>query len=122
MDDYLNLKDISKILNLRTDTITYRFNKVGVYPTYIKGIRFYNSSDIELIKKKLRKRFIISNVKERFTIIEYFLSNHNNTSSDISKICPLSTAQIDKILTCFIEDDFCITVPSKLNSHNYEDE
>jgi len=119
MDDYLNLKDISKILGLRTDTITYRFNKIGIYPTYIKGIRFYNSIDIELIRKKLRKRFNISNVNERFTIVEYFLSNHNNSSSDISKICPLSTAQIDKILTSFINDDFCITVPSKLNSIDY---
>lgn len=120
MDDYLNLKDISKILGLRKDTITYRFNKIGVYPIYIKGIRFYKSSDINLIKKKLRNKFNIGNVKERFSIIEYFLSNRNNSSSDISKVCPLSTAQIDKILTSFIKDDFCITVPSKLNSIDHE--
>ena len=120
MDDYLTLKDISKELGIRTDTITYRFNRAGVYPTYIKGIRFYNSSDIDIVRQIVRKKYDISNIKEKFTIVEYFLSNHNNTSSDISKICPLSTAQIDKILTSFINDDFCITVPSKLNSIDHE--
>lgn len=115
MDEYLNLKDISKILKIRKDTIAKRFDKEDIFPIYLKGVRFYRSSDIEYIDRNVRNKYLIKNVGEIFTVIEYFLSHKENSSPDIAKICPLSTQKIDNILSDFLDNNCCVIAPSKMN-------
>ena len=115
MEKYLNLKDITNIHGINKHTAHSRFVLLGITPIMIKHIKYYKENDVNRILISKHARYKIKSLSEQFTIIEYFLSHKENSSPDIAKICPLSTSRIDRIISDFLDNNFCIIAPSKIN-------
>ena len=114
MANYVSAVKIANQLRLNKDTVMYRFNKMGIQPLKLNNKLYYLRSDIDLLKEmKNTRNFITPN--ERFSILEYFLSNRGNSASDLEKVFFIPQHRIDRIITEFLNNGFCVIAPSKMN-------
>lgn len=111
---YYSRKDIAREAKLSVFAVRNRQDRLGIEPLVVKGNHFFTPEEMERIIRYKKSATIISHAKERFTIIEYFLTHDNNTTRDIAEICPLSHKLIDKIIFEYYKNDRCIIVNSKL--------
>lgn len=114
MANYSNLTEIADRLNLSKSTVVNRFKKLGIEPMDLNHKLWYLKSDIEMLKTMKNTRNFIK-PSERFAIIEYFLSTRNNSVTDLQNVFFIPQQRIDRIITDFLNNGMCITVPSKMN-------
>lgn len=114
MANYISLIDLANQLNLNKNTIVERFKKLDIQPLNLNHKLYYLKSNVDLLKTmKNPRNFITPN--ERFTILEYFLSNRENSASDLEKVFFIPQHRIDRIITEFLNNGFCVIAPSKMN-------
>ena len=114
MANYVSAVKIANQLRLNKDTVMYRFNKIGIQPLKLNNKLYYLKSDIDSLKEmKNTRNFITPN--ERFSILEYFLSNRENSASDLSKVFFIPQARIDRIISEYFNNGSCVIAPSKMN-------
>lgn len=113
-DTHYSVFEISKELGLSVPVIRKRIEKQCIEPCVIKGKYYYTEYDVEKIMNSKKERRDRTTPTERFTVIEYFLNNNNNTTPEIAKICPLPFYLIDRIIFEFYKNDKCVIVKSRL--------
>lgn len=114
MANYISAIDIADKLKLDKNTIIKRFDNIGIQPLNLNHKLYYLKSDISYLSGAKVKRNIIRPA-ERFAVLEYFLSNRENSASDLEKVFFISQRRIDRIITDYLKNDYCVTVPSKMN-------
>ena len=72
MANYISLIDIANQLNKSKETIIKRFASVHIEPLDLNHKLWYLKSDVALIKE-MKITYVHSTLKERFSILEYFL-------------------------------------------------
>jgi hypothetical protein len=104
--------------NLSDQTIFDRIKMLGIKPTKIKKRFFLNDDQIEEIKnfspyyKDIRKFKKYSKMKIK--IIDCFLQNKENSSSQIAKDLNLDIHFVNSTINEWLENDKTIIVASKL--------
>jgi transcriptional antiterminator len=114
MANYISLIDLANQLNLSKNTIIERFKKLEIEPLNLNHKLYYLKSNVDLLgTMKNPRNFITPN--ERFAIVEYFLTHRNNTALDLQKVFFIPQRRIDRIITEYLNNGFCVIAPSKLN-------
>ena len=114
MAHYVTALDIASQLRISKNTVVQRFDKLDIQPLNLNHKLYYLKSNIDLLKTmKNPRKFITHN--ERFAIVEYFLTHRDNRAMDLEKVFFIPQHRIDRILSEYLKNDLCITVPSKLN-------
>ena len=114
MANYVTAIDIADKLRISKNTVVDRFDKLDIQPLNLNHKLYYLRSNIDLLKTmKNPRKFITHN--ERFAIVEYFLTHRDNRAMDIEKVFFIPQHRIDRILSEYLKNDLCITVPSKMN-------
>jgi len=114
MANYISLIDLANQLNLSKNTIVERFKKLDIEPLNLNHKLYYLKSNVDLLRiMKNPRNFITPN--ERFTIVEYFLTHRNNTALDLQKVFFIPQRRIDRIITEYLNNGFCVIAPSKMN-------
>ena len=114
MANYVTAIDIADKFRISKNTVVERFAKLDIQPLNLNHKLYYLRSNIDLLKTmKNPRNFITPN--ERFTILEYFLSNRENSASDLEKVFFIPQHRIDRIITEFLNNGFCVIAPSKMN-------
>jgi hypothetical protein len=114
MANYISLINLANQLDLSKKTIVSRFEKLNIQPLNLNQKFFYLKSDVALLKHmNIKRNFITPN--ERFSVLEYFLSNRENSASDLEKVFFIPQHRIDRIISEYLKNDMCVTVPSKIN-------
>ena len=114
MANYVSAIEIANQLDLNKVTIIKRFESLGIQPLNLNHKLYYLKSDIKYLKGFKVKRNLVTPA-ERFAILEYFLSNRENSASDLEKVFFIPQPRIDRIITDYLKNDYCVTVPSKMN-------
>lgn len=114
MAHYATALDIASQFRISKQTVIKRFEKLDIQPLNLNHKLYYLKSNVDLLKTmKNPRNFITPN--ERFAIVEYFLTHRENTALDLEKVFFIPQHRIDRILSEYLKNDLCITVPSKLN-------
>ncbi len=114
MANYISLIDLANQLNLSKNTIIERFKKLDIEPLNLNHKLYYLKSNVDLLRTmKNPRNFITPN--ERFAIVEYFLTHRNNTALDLQKVFFIPQRRIDRIITEYLNNGFCVIAPSKMN-------
>ena len=114
MANYISAIDLANQLRISKNTVVQRFNKLDIQPLNLNNKLYYLKSNIDLLKTmKNPRNFITPN--ERFAIVEYFLTYRDNRAMDLEKVFFIPQHRIDRIISEYLKNDLCITVPSKLN-------
>lgn len=118
MAKYVSLVSIANDLKLSKGTIISRFDKLDIQPITINHKNYYSQSDLDMLIL-MKPKVVKVGHKERFLIVEYFLRNKSNSSPAIADVFFIKPQRVDKIISEFLNNDSCITVPSKLNREHY---
>ena len=114
MANYVRVIDIASELKISRYTVVEGFRKLDIQPLNLNHKLYYLKSNIELLKNVKKPRILI-NSNERFAIVEYFLTHRDNRAMDLEKVFFISQRRIDRILSDYLKNNMCITVPSKMN-------
>jgi DNA-binding MarR family transcriptional regulator len=114
MANYVSAIDIANRLGISKNTVVKRFAKMDIEPLNLNHKLYFLKSDIEVIKDAKRPVNHIT-PNERFAILEYFFSHRDNRASDLQKVFFIPQSRIDRIISEFFKNDFCVIAPSKLN-------
>lgn len=114
MAKHTNLTDIANQLNLSKSTVISRFEKLNIQPLNLNHKLWYLSTDVESIRKMKTSVNYITPI-ERFSILEYFLSHRDNGASDLEKVFFIPQFRINRIISDYLKNGMCVTVPSKMN-------
>ena len=114
MAHYVTAIDIANKFRISRQTVVKRFEKLDIQPLNLNQKLYYLNSNVDLLHTmKNPRNFITPN--ERFAIVEYFLTHRDNRAMDIEKVFFIPQHRIDRILSEYLKNDLCITVPSKMN-------
>lgn len=114
MANYVSAIEIGNQLKLSKNTVVKRFQSIHIEPLNVNHKLYFLRSDIKLLKDvKTTINHVTPN--ERFAVLEYFLSNRENRSSDLEKVFFIPQRRIDRIISEFFKNDMCVIAPSKLN-------
>ena len=114
MAHYVTAIDIANKFRISRQTVVKRFEKLDIQPLNLNQKLYYLNSNIDLLHTMKNPRNFIT-PKERFAIVEYFLTHRDNRAMDLEKVFFISQPRIDRILSEYLKNDLCITVPSKMN-------
>ena len=114
MAHYISAIDLANQFRVSKQTIVKRFDKLDIQPLNLNHKLYYLKSNIDLLNGMKNPRIFIT-PNERFAIVEYFLTHRDNRAMDIEKVFFIPQHRIDRILSEYLKNDLCITVPSKLN-------
>ena len=116
------VKDIAEYCNIDKTTITHRMKVLGIVKDNRRSgkVLYFNEEEFESIvnfKKSHYKRLYSSLMysKKKIYIIEYFLSNKDNSSPEIASYFDVPESFINTTLTEYLENNSTILVGSKIN-------
>ena len=116
------VKDIAEYCNIDKTTITHRMKVLGIVKDNRRSgkVLYFDEEEFESIinfKKSHYKRLYSSLMysKKKIYIIEYFLSNKDNSSPDIASYFDVPESFINSTLTEYLENNSTIIVGSKIN-------
>jgi hypothetical protein len=116
------VKDIAEYCNIDKTTITHRMKVLGIIKENRKSgkVLYFDEEEFESIinfKKSHYKRLYSSLTysKKKIYIIEYFLSNKDNSSPEIASYFDVPESFINATLTEYLENNSTILVGSKIN-------
>ncbi len=116
------VKDIAEYCNIDKTTITHRMKVLGIVKDNRKSgkVLYFDEEEFESIinfKKSHYKRLYSSLMysKKKIYIIEYFLSNKDNSSPEIASYFDVPESFVNAILTEYLENNSTILVGSKIN-------
>jgi hypothetical protein len=116
------IKDISEYCNIDKTTITHRMKVLGIIRHNRKSgkILYFDEEEFESIinfKKSPSKRLYSSLMysKKKIYVIEYFLSNKDNSSPEIASYFDVPESFVNATLTEYLENNSTILVGSKIN-------
>lgn len=116
------VKDIAEYCNIDKTTITHRMKVLGIIKENRKSgkVLYFDEEEFESIvnfKKSHYKRLYSSLIysKKKIYIIEYFLSNKDNSSPEIASYFDVPESFINTTLTEYLENNSTIIVGSKIN-------
>ena len=116
------VKDIAEYCNIDKTTITHRMKVLGIVKDNRRSgkVLYFNEEEFESIvnfKKSHYKRLYSSLMysKKKIYIIEYFLSNKDNSSPEIASYFDVPESFINATLTEYLENNSTILVGSKIN-------
>ena len=116
------VKDIAEYCNIDKTTITHRMKVLGIVKDNRRSgkVLYFNEEEFESIvnfKKSHYKRLYSSLIysKKKIYIIEYFLSNKDNSSPEIASYFDVPESFINATLTEYLENNSTIIVGSKIN-------
>lgn len=111
---YISAAKIAIKFKVQKNTVINRFKKLGIEPVEINKKFYYSIEDSKMFEKTKQQKNIIT-TNERFSVIEYFLSNRNNSSLDLTKVFFIHQRRIDRIISDYLNNDKCIIISSKMN-------
>jgi hypothetical protein len=114
MAHYISAIDLANQFRVSKQTIVKRFDKLDIQPLNLNHKLYYLKSNIDLLNGMKNPRIFIT-PNERFAVVEYFLTHRDNRAMDLEKVFFIPQHRIDRILSEYLKNDLCITVPSKLN-------
>jgi len=116
------IKDIAEYCNIDKTTITHRMKVLGIVRDNRKSgkVLYFDEEEFDSIinfKKSPSKRLYSSLMysKKKIYIIEYFLSNKDNSSPEIASYFDVPESFINATLTEYLENNSTIIVGSKIN-------
>jgi predicted DNA-binding protein YlxM (UPF0122 family) len=116
------VKDIAEYCNIDKTTITHRMKVLGIVKDNRKSgkVLYFDEEEFESIinfKKSHYKRLYSSLIysKKKIYIIEYFLSNKDNSSPEIASYFDVPESFVNATLTEYLENNSTILVSSKIN-------
>lgn len=116
------VKDIAEYCNIDKTTITHRMKVLGIIKENRKSgkVLYFDEEEFESIinfKKSHYKRLYSSLMysKKKIYIIEYFLSNKDNSSPEIASYFDVPESFVNATLTEYLENNSTILVGSKIN-------
>lgn len=116
------VKDIAEYCNIDKTTITHRMKVLGIIKENRRSgkVLYFDEEEFESIvnfKKSHYKRLYSSLIysKKKIYIIEYFLSNKDNSSPEIASYFDVPESFINATLTEYLENNSTIIVGSKIN-------
>ena len=116
------VKDIAEYCNIDKTTITHRMKVLGIVKDNRRSgkVLYFDEEEFESIinfKKSHYKRLYSSLMysKKKIYIIEYFLSNKDNSSPEIASYFGVPESFINTTLTEYLENNSTILVGSKIN-------
>lgn len=116
------IKDIAEYCNIDKTTITHRMKVLGIVKENRKSgkMLYFDEEEFESIvnfKKSHYKRLYSSLMysKKKIYIIEYFLSNKDNSSPEIASYFDVPESFVNATLTEYLENNSTIIVGSKIN-------
>lgn len=116
------VKDIAEYCNIDKTTITHRMKVLGIIKENRRSgkVLYFDEEEFESIvnfKKSHYKRLYSSLMysKKKIYIIEYFLSNKDNSSPEIASYFDVPESFINSTLTEYLENNSTILVGSKIN-------
>ena len=116
------VKDIAEYCNIDKTTITHRMKVLGIVKDNRRSgkVLYFDEEEFESIinfKKSHYKRLYSSLIysKKKIYIIEYFLSNKDNSSPEIASYFDVPESFINATLTEYLENNSTIIVGSKIN-------
>lgn len=116
------VKDIAEYCNIDKTTITHRMKVLGIIKENRRSgkVLYFDEEEFESIvnfKKSHYKRLYSSLIysKKKIYIIEYFLSNKDNSSPEIASYFDVPESFINATLTEYLENNSTILVGSKIN-------
>lgn len=116
------VKDIAEYCNIDKTTITHRMKVLGIVKDNRRSgkVLYFDEEEFESIinfKKSHYKRLYSSLTysKKKIYIIEYFLSNKDNSSPEIASYFDVPESFINSTLTEYLENNSTILVGSKIN-------
>ena len=116
------VKDIAEYCNIDKTTITHRMKVLGIVKDNRRSgkVLYFNEEEFESIinfKKSHYKRLYSSLMysKKKIYIVEYFLSNKDNSSPEIASYFDVPESFINATLTEYLENNSTILVGSKIN-------
>jgi hypothetical protein len=115
-------KDIAEACYISESTITHRMKVLGIKRDNRKSgkVIHFNQEEFDAItnfKKSPSKRVYSSMMysKKKIYIIEYFLSNKDNSSPEIASYFDVPESFVNATLTEYLENNSTILVGSKIN-------
>jgi len=116
------VKDIAEYCNIDKTTITHRMKVLGIVKENRRSgkVLYFDEEEFESIinfKKSHYKRLYSSLTysKKKIYIIEYFLSNKDNSSPEIASYFDVPESFVNATLTEYLENNSTILVGSKIN-------
>lgn len=116
------VKDIAEYCNIDKTTITHRMKVLGIIKENRKSgkMLYFDEEEFESIvnfKKSHYKRLYSSLIysKKKIYIVEYFLSNKDNSSPEIASYFDVPESFVNATLTEYLENNSTILVGSKIN-------
>ena len=116
------VKDIAEYCNIDKTTITHRMKVLGIIKENRKSgkVLYFDEEEFESIvnfKKSPSKRLYSSLMysKKKIYIIEYFLSNKDNSSPEIASYFDVPESFVNSTLTEYLENNSTIIVGSSIN-------
>jgi hypothetical protein len=116
------IKDIAEYCNIDKTTITHRMKVLGIVKDNRRSgkVLYFDEEEFESIinfKKSHYKRLYSSLMysKKKIYIIEYFLSNKDNSSPEIASYFDVPESFVNTTLTEYLENNSTIIVGSKIN-------
>ena len=116
------VKDIAEYCNIDKTTITHRMKVLGIVKDNRRSgkVLYFDEEEFESIinfKKSHYKRLYSSLIysKKKIYIIEYFLSNKDNSSPEIASYFDVPESFVNATLTEYLENNSTILVGSKIN-------
>jgi predicted DNA-binding protein YlxM (UPF0122 family) len=116
------IKDIAEYCNIDKTTITHRMKVLGIVKDNRRSgkVLYFDEEEFESIinfKKSPSKRLYSSLMysKKKIYIIEYFLSNKDNSSPEIASYFDVPESFVNATLTEYLENNSTILVGSKIN-------
>lgn len=116
------VKDIAEYCNIDKTTITHRMKVLGIVKDNRRSgkVLYFDEEEFDSIinfKKSHYKRLYSSLTysKKKIYIIEYFLSNKDNSSPEIASYFDVPESFVNATLTEYLENNSTILVGSKIN-------
>ena len=118
MSNLLSTNDVSRLLKISKNTITYRCRELKIGSRKGKPLMI-DEDNLELIRTFSKNRFKNLNFKKKYhkvniLIVEYYLSRKDNSIPDIAKNLGVTETKVHNAINQFLKDGY-VTVQSKLN-------
>lgn len=119
MQELIDTKTISNMLNTSPQVIVSRARKLGVGKMIRKKL-WFNDVEINELKnfKKSYNNQSSKYSKKKIHIIDFFLTHGTNTAVDIAHSLDLTVSRVNTTLTEYLDNGNCIIVESKINKQN----
>jgi len=105
---------LAKELRMTNESIVARAKSLGIEKTGYRWI--FTDIESDLIRKyKYKVSFKEKYHKRNINIIDFFMSNSNNTRLDMSRKMDLPMSRIDAAINEWCDNDHFIIVESKIN-------